>query len=193
MHLPIQFLHPAVGIAVCLVGLVLLWTRSRRQPAVVHSQVDIHKNLKGFPMVGRLPTLFFLCFVVSLAGLLAWPVRPEDKEKRYMDTRDNIIAVDISGSMGSAIQGGAPEGLDWPSDKGSFRRLDLAQYAVQLFVAKRQGDRVGLMVFDDATYKHWPLTDDLKIIIRKSELISKTVGGGTNFEGPTEKIGRAHV
>jgi Ca-activated chloride channel family protein len=57
-----------------------------------------------------------------------------------------------------------------------------------MFTARRQGDRVGLMVFDTRTYKHWPLTDDLKIILRKAKLISKHVGGGTDFEGPEGPI-----
>jgi Ca-activated chloride channel family protein len=185
MHLPITFLYPAAFL-LGLLGVGLLWARGRRQPAVVHSQVGIQKDLKGFPIVGWLPTVFYSLFVISVVSLLAWAVRPEDKEKRYMDTRDIIIAVDMSGSMGSAIQAGPPEGLDWPAEKGQFRRIDLAQWAVQQFVARRKGDRVGLMVFDDATYKHWPMTDDLKIIVRKSDLISRYIGGGTNFEGPTE-------
>lgn len=185
MHFPFTFLYPAAFL-LSLVGLGLLWARSRRQPAVMHSQVDIHKNLKSIPLLGWLPTLTYLMFIVSLSALLAWAVKPEDVEKKFLDTRDIIIAVDMSGSMGGAIPGGAPKDLDWPADKGAFRRLDLAQYAVKTFVSKREGDRVALMMFDDSTYKHWPLTDDLKIIMRKAELVSKTVGGGTNFEGPTE-------
>jgi Mg-chelatase subunit ChlD len=45
---------------------------------------------------------------------------------------------------------------------------------------------VGLLVFDDDTYYHWPLTDDLRIIKRKSQLLNKRSGGGTNFDGPSE-------
>lgn len=190
MHVPI-FLHPVIGIVTGIIGLGVLWARSRRQPAVQHSQVGIHSNLRSFPLLGWLPTMFYLCFIASLAGLLAWPVFKESVEQRHVETRDVLLSVDQSGSMGGAIQGGPPQDLNWPPDKGSFRRLDLAQYAVQLFVSKRAGDRVGLTVFDDKTYRHYPMTDDLKIIIRKAELISKNTGGGTNFEGPTGPIATA--
>lgn len=186
MNLPVQFLFPAAALAVAGIGLFLLWARTRRQPRVKHSQVDIHKNLTGFPLLGWLPTLFFFCFIASLSGLCAWAVFKVDTEEKRIESRDALLAVDFSGSMGGIISAGPPEGLEWPVDKGQFRRIDLAQWAVKQFVAKRQGDRVGLMVFDDATYKHWPMTDDLKIILRKADLIGQATGGGTNFQGPTE-------
>lgn len=184
MNLPFTFLYPVAAIAVGLLGVLLLWARGRRQPSVKHSQVGMHDNLGGFPLLGWLPTVFSVCFLLSLAGLFAWAVLAVDIEEKRIDTRDNLLAVDFSGSMGGAIS--PPEGLEWPADKGQFRRIDAARWAVQLFVPKRTGDRVGLMVFDDATYKHWPMTDDLKIIMRKSELIGQTVGGGTNLQGPTQ-------
>ena len=188
MHLPFTFMYPIAFAVVGVVGLGLLWARSRRQPAVQHSKVDIHKNLKSFPVLGWLPTLFYSCFVISLAGLLAFAVLPKNEQKDVVETRDVLISVDRSGSMGGAIQAGPPEGLEWPAERGTFRRLDLAQWAVQVFVAKRQGDRVGLTVFDDKTYRHYPMTTKLSIIIRKAELISKDTGGGTNFESPTGPI-----
>lgn len=184
MNLPFQFLFPTAFFVVGILGLGMLWARSRRQPAVLHSQVDIHKNLKSFPLLGWLPTLFLLCFVTSLAGLLAYAVFPVSVKTNVMETRDVLLSVDRSGSMGGAISAGPPEGLEWPAERGTFRRLDLAQWAVQQFVSKRAGDRVGLTIFDDKTYRHYPLTSNLKIIIRKSELISKETSGGTNFEGP---------
>lgn len=188
MQLPVTFLYPVAALVTAILGLGILWARSRRQPAVQHSQVGIHRNLKSFPIVGWLPTVFYSCFIVAMAGLFAWAVLPEDVEKHVADTRDVLISVDQSGSMGSPLAGGPPQGLEWPADRGQFRKIDLAEWAVQVFVPRRQGDRVGLTVFDDNTYRHWPMTDHLKIIIRKSKLLSKGSGGGTNFEGPTGPI-----
>jgi Ca-activated chloride channel homolog len=67
-----------------------------------------------------------------------------------------------------------------------LQRIDVAQETIKNFAERRKGDRVALLVFDDDTYYHWPLTTDLKIIERKSQLLNKRSGGGTNFDGPSE-------
>lgn len=70
-------------------------------------------------------------------------------------------------------------------DKKGNRRLDAAGAAVLSFVRARyvaaQGDRIGIMMFDEGQIWSWPLTDDLKMIYRKGLFIPDLTGGGTNF------------
>lgn len=77
--------------------------------------------------------------------------------------------------------GGSGEGQE---EKGN-RRLDAAGAAVLSFVRARyvahQGDRIGIMMFDEGQIWSWPLTDDLKMIYRKGLFIPDLSGGGTNF------------
>jgi hypothetical protein len=81
----------------------------------------------------------------------------------------------------------------------NLQRFQLARYAAVQFVRSRmeasaeakkkgrQGDRAGMFTFDDEPYWAWPLSSDLNITARKIEgLMSRSTGGGTNFEGPTE-------
>ncbi|MBY0359923.1 MAG: VWA domain-containing protein [Candidatus Obscuribacterales bacterium] len=190
MSLPIQFVSPLMLLLACL-AVPIIWYRSKRQPAVLHSKVSVQKSLGTLPLLGWLPNVFFALTAVCIAAALAKPVLPEQVEKEAFDTRDIMIAVDISGSMTSALPGGAPPGATAIA-KGkdgkeiAYRALDAAEDATKTFTASRQGDRVGIFVFDDQTYYYWPMSRDLKIIQRKADLINSREGGGTNFEGPTE-------
>ncbi|MBY0552020.1 MAG: VWA domain-containing protein [Candidatus Obscuribacterales bacterium] len=191
--LPFTFVYPAL-LLVAAVVLPLVWLRRRRQPTVGHSEVSIQKNLKSFHLLGWLPTILFSGFMLAMIGSLARPVVPEEHEHRSMDTRDIVLAVDISGSMSSGNVGQPPENTSWKppaTGNGSYRPLDAAQDAVLQFVPGRQGDRVGLFFFDDQAYYAWPMTDDLKVILKHALRIHKFNGSGTNFEGPTDSDPRS--
>lgn len=190
LSLPFTFLYPAV-LAVALVALPVLWLRRRRNPRVGHSQADLHKNLRANALFAWLPNILLAAFIITLAAALARPVVPEANKVKTIETRDVVVAVDFSGSMGSGNVGPRPPGgavAPGSNDPNpSYRPLDAAQDATKAFVEKRVGDRVGLFMFDDEVYYLWPLTDDLKIILRKANLVNRRTGGGTNFEGPTER------
>jgi len=189
----ISFAYPLL-LALTVAVVPMLWLLRRRQSALGHSQVDMHKGLRSFSLVGWLPTVFFALAWVALVAALARPLLPETVEKRSIQTRDFIVVTDISGSMWTPIgdpaqqqfAGGQPGSTGPGSDTRRLQRIDVAQEAIKVFVEHRKGDRVALLVFDDDTYYHWPLTDDLKIIQRKSQLLNKRPGGGTNFEGPSD-------
>lgn len=188
--LPFQFVYPAV-LALSLVAIPVLWLRKRRQTALAHPQVGMHTSLKGTPLLARLPGFFLTMAIVALAAALSMPVVPETKTTENIQTREIVIAVDMSGSMFSGVFAPQPPpnsvGVRY-DDKGApqpYQPIDAAVDATYTFVEKRTGDRVALFVFDDDTYWHWPLTDDLKIVLRKAKLLNARSGGGTNFEGPT--------
>lgn len=189
----ISFAYPFL-LSLTLAVLPMLWLRPRRQAALGHSQVAMHKGLRYFALVGWIPTILFVLAWAALCVALARPLLPETVEKRSIQTRDFVIVTDISGSMFVPISdpsqqqfaGGQPGSTGPGSESRRLQRIDVAQEAIKVFVERRKGDRVALLVFDDDTYYHWPLTDDLKIIQRKSQLLNKRPGGGTNFEGPSD-------
>lgn len=164
----------------CILSVALMWMRRWRQPAELVTSVAVQKNLPRLPFVSLAPQGLFLLALLSVNVWLAKPVIPIVNEVRTFETRDIFLAVDKSGSMDTVIEDaeGNPHG----------RRIDAAARAVEFFVSRRQGDRIGLAVFDDNTYMHWPMTDDLSIISKKSALIPRFVNGGTNIEGPTGPI-----
>jgi len=167
-------------LVLAFLSIALTVIRRWRQPAELLPSVSIQKNLPRLSAVRMIPQAFFLLAMVSINCWLAQPVIPVSNETRSLETRDIFIAVDKSGSMDSIIQD--EEG----NSKG--RKIAAAADALKFFAARRQGDRIGLAVFDDNTYLHWPLTDDLNVIIKKADLIPQYAGGGTNFETETGPI-----
>lgn len=198
MQLPITFLYPWL-LALSVAVVPFIWLRRKRQPAVGHSGIGIHKNLRSVPLVGWLPTIFLTLSFVALVAALARPVLPEVSENRSMETRDICVAVDISGSMSATLpppQQPTDSSNQAPPANGTsgsnatqqkdYRRLDAARDAVVQFVQAREGDRLCVMVFDDQAYFYWPLSDDHKIVLRKAQILNSYTGGGTNFEGPSK-------
>lgn len=75
---------------------------------------------------------------------------------RTLSARDLMLAVDISGSMDQA---------DFKAADGVvLRRLDGVKRVVDDFVAHRQGDRLGLVLFGTRAYVQAPLTRDLAVV-----------------------------
>lgn len=66
--------------------------------------------------------------------------------------RDLMLALDLSGSM---------EIADMQYQGQSINRLDAVKQVVSDFIQRRQGDRIGLILFADAAYQQTPLTFDL--------------------------------
>ncbi len=69
--------------------------------------------------------------------------------------RDLMLAVDISGSM--AIPDLDPQG-------GQATRLDVVKLTGSRFIERREGDRVGLILFGSRAYLQTPLTFDRKTV-----------------------------
>ncbi len=183
--MPITFAYPQFLLLVLLV-VPILWYAARRRKAVGHSHVGLHKNVRNVPLLGRLPTILLVAFWTLVCVALTRPQLTETGEKEVINTRDFVIATDISGSMSATISDPAQIDLAGSTSNGQPRqvnRLMVAEKAIELFIRERQGDRVALFLFDDETYYSWPLSKDLKVIKLKNQGISRYSGGGTNFEG----------
>jgi Ca-activated chloride channel homolog len=75
---------------------------------------------------------------------------------RTLSARDLMLAVDISGSMDQA---------DFKAPDGTMlRRLDGVKRVVDDFIAHRQGDRIGLILFGTRAYVQAPFTQDLAAV-----------------------------
>ncbi|WP_456408282.1 vWA domain-containing protein [Thiolapillus sp.] len=72
-----------------------------------------------------------------------------------MQGRDLMLAVDLSGSMAEE---------DFVIGKQRVDRLTATKIVAGNFIEKRQGDRVGLILFGEQAYLQAPLTHDLKTV-----------------------------
>jgi len=109
--------------------------------------------------VARRPVSQWL--VLSLAWLLivvaiARPQWLGEPVTRDLPMRDLLVAVDLSGSM---------EAKDFTDFEGNnVDRLTAVKQVLDDFFARRDGDRVGLILFGSAAFVQVPFTDDLDVV-----------------------------
>jgi Ca-activated chloride channel family protein len=94
----------------------------------------------------------FWCLVVVAASGPKYMGEPEALPQQG---RDLMMAIDLSGSMNN---------MDMEIEHKQVNRIDAVKYVVTDFIARRQGDRLGLILFADAAYQQTPLTFDLKTV-----------------------------
>lgn len=120
-----------------------------------------------------------LPFVVWILVLIAlarpqWIESPITREK---PTRDLLLLVDLSGSMlHEDFTGPAGETVD---------RLTAVKSVLGEFLSKRDGDRVGLVVFGDSPFLQAPFSTDLQL---SEQLLNETAIG---MAGPKTAFGDA--
>ena len=97
-------------------------------------------------------SLTWLLIVVAMARP-QWLEEPIIKE---LPMRDLLVAVDLSGSM---------EAQDFTDIDGNVvDRLTAVKQVLDAFFARRDGDRVGLILFGSAAFVQVPFTDDLEVV-----------------------------
>ncbi|WP_370978683.1 VWA domain-containing protein [Agaribacterium sp. ZY112] len=114
----------------------------------------------------------WFAFIVALSQ----PVRLGEAQSMSSSGRDLMLAVDISDSM---------KKNDMPIQTEWFRRIDVAKYILADFLNKREGDRVGLILFGSGAYLQAPLTYDLVTV---NTLLQEASLG---IAGPKTAIGDA--
>jgi len=93
----------------------------------------------------------WLCIVAALAR----PQWIEPPITKNVPVRDMLLAVDLSGSM---------ETKDFKNAEGKqVDRLTAVKEVLDDFLARRKGDRVGLIFFGTAPFVQAPFTEDLQV------------------------------
>jgi len=114
---------------------------------------------------------------VLVLTALARPQWLEPPIERSIPTRDLLLLVDLSGSM---------EQQDFTNAAGqSVDRLVAVKEVLNEFLAQRQGDRVGLVVFGTAPFLQIPFTTDLNLC---RQLLDETA---VRMAGPRTALGDA--
>ncbi len=116
--------------------------------------------------------LLWLAVLVSAARPL-WVGPPQPQT---LSGRDLLLAVDISGSMGTQ---------DMLLEDAAVDRLTVVKQVLADFIARRPGDRLGLILFGSQAYMQVPLTFDHNAL---SQLLQEAQIG---FAGKNTAIGDA--
>jgi len=114
----------------------------------------------------------------AVIGSLVWTLlvigvaRPEwvgEPIVRTEAARDIMLAIDLSGSM---------DYRDFPGeDGGNVSRFSAVQRVVDRFIAERESDRIGLIVFGGKAYIQLPFTRDLETARSLVELMDVAMAG----------------
>ncbi len=122
--------------------------------------------------------------VLSLAWLAlvlaaTQPVWIEPPLTKIVPRRDLLLALDISQSMETPdVPAGSAGGK-------TIARIEAAKQAIDDFISRRDGDRLGLVVFGDGAYLSVPFTEDHALV---RQMLTET---RTGLAGPRTKLGEA--
>lgn len=126
----------------------------------------------------RFGVSFWTLLLVWLLCLVAMsrPVLLGEAVELPGKARDLYLAVDISGSM---------EERDMVVNNRAVSRIQLVKHVLSEFIQRREGDRIGLILFADNAYIQAPLTFDLQTV---AQLMQEAQLG---FAGQKTAIGEA--
>lgn len=153
-----RFANPFVLLGLLALPMLAILTtqlKSLRRPATLrYADIGLTENEASRTWrVELLPLLRWLRWI-GLALLIVALARPQSGDSRRIAQGEGVdiaLALDISGSMRS---------LDFEPDN----RLVAAKAVIQDFVATREFDRVGLVVFAESAFVQAPLTVDHDVL-----------------------------
>jgi Ca-activated chloride channel family protein len=183
----LEFTYPWV-FCLLLAPVLIRWLAPAHRESRDSLQVPYFQRLVGLsgetPRTGA--SIRRRLVIQGVAGLLGWSLliialaRPEwvgEPVKIEKTARDLMLAVDLSGSM---------EATDFNDAEGEQTdRLTVAKDVLEEFVAGREGDRLGLIVFGSSAYLQAPFTDDHQTLL---ELLDESI---VNMAGPSTALGDA--
>ena len=124
----------------------------------------------------RLARICFWLFWICLLAAASRPFWLGEPLSRTISGRDLMLAVDISGSMSET---------DMTINSKTASRIEVLKVVVNKFIQRRDGDRLGLILFGTNAYTYVPLTFDLDTL---SELLADI---STGLAGRHTAIGDA--
>lgn len=148
-----------------------VWYIFRQKKSTASIQVSTTAPVFKAPMTIRhyLRHLVYVCFVIALAFFVVVLARPQSsKNWENMTTEgiDIVIALDISSSMLAQ---------DFQPD-----RLEAAKNVAMEFIAGREYDRMGLVVFAGEAFTQCPLTTDRAVLLNLfKDIHSNMIEDGT--------------
>lgn len=157
-----EFLWPW---AFALLPLPLLWRRwlpAASQSSSDALRIPFFQQLQAEGIVGQgsshphrlLLLLTALCWLL-LVTAMARPVLAGKPLAMPVSARELLMAIDLSGSMGRD---------DFAYNGHSVDRLAVVKAVADEFIGRRNGDRVGLILFSDRAYLQAPLTLDRQVV-----------------------------
>ena len=136
---------------------IFLKLRNKSKNTIKVSSLKGVDNLSSSVM-GKLSSIIPVLKIISLILLIVALARPQWGDKKINVTTQGvniILALDLSESM---------RALDFKKNKKIVTRLEAVKIVVRQFILKREGDRIGMVVFGSNAFTQLPLTRDYNTI-----------------------------
>ena len=189
-------------VAVPVLLVALAWQWRRRRTFVAFSTADwIHRL--GYPpsRVRRLPAIATAAAFGFIVVALMDPVVPYSETQVTAQGLDIVLVVDLSSSMqevmGLARPSQSMANLTFTSRDQTPRRLagktrlETTKEALKELIGRRDGDRLGLVVFSDHAYLVSPLTFDHDNLFKYVDMLDDQILRGEGMTAIGDGIGMA--
>ncbi|UCG42453.1 MAG: VWA domain-containing protein, partial [candidate division WOR-3 bacterium] len=147
-----RFAHLWFFTLLVLVPVFVWWMLRKRRGSLRYSDLSF---LKRAPNPGRwlraVPTALYAVSLVFMIIALARPQKGREYQEVETQGIDIMLCLDISGSMRA-------------EDFSPKNRLNVAKERAKEFIEKREGDRIGLVVFAAKSLPQCPLTMNRNIL-----------------------------
>lgn len=167
-----------------LVILGLLIRRRRQKNYFAHPLLFyLRSRIRPASSIVHLPKLFELLALGYLLVAVIHPVLPSAEYQVIQEGLDILLVLDLSSSMQEPLESKAPTMQQWweAGQKGKSR-LDAVKEAMASFIQRRQGDRIGVVVFSENGYVVTPMTVHTSYLIRYLQMVDNDTLAG---EGQT--------
>ncbi len=131
-------------------------------PLFEQADVPISSRTQSKRWLPRISLWLFWIFLVLAASRPLWVGEPVTQT---ISGRDLMLAVDISGSM---------QEKDMLVNSRAVSRIEVLKKVVSEFINRREGDRLGLILFGTNAYTYVPLTFDRQTL--NELLLDATIG-----------------
>ncbi|MBU1196682.1 MAG: VWA domain-containing protein [Proteobacteria bacterium] len=174
-----RFASPLFLLLLIILALIVFFKmrKTRRRHINVSSLKGLDSiSSQGTVLISKLLPVLKILGLICLILALARPQWGDKKINVATEGVNIILALDLSESM---------RALDLKIDDRIVTRLDAVKSVVREFIMKREGDRIGMVVFGSNAYTQLPLTRDYNTI---SFILDKLEIGAA---GPRTAIGDA--
>ena len=186
----IEFAYPWLLLLLLLVPLIGYYcTYRQKQPSVTVSSVEPFMEVRT---VVRRPGFPLSCMLLALVVLIVALARPRAGSEKFVIRSkgiDIVLAIDLSGSMGSYdvprnITSG--DALVQAIRSGALKtRLEIAKEEIAKFISGRPNDRIGLVGFAEKAYNLAPPTlDHAWLLAHLARLRPGMLGDMTGIASP---------
>ena len=169
-----RFEDPWLLLLITLLPLAIVLTRNNA--VISYSSINRLKTLRSgrMQLISAIPNflkaLAFSLLIIALA-------RPQEGHKRSQVLSagvDIVLAIDTSGSM---------QALDFMKEEKRIDRLEVVKDVVAEFIATRENDRMGMVVFGQEAFTQCPLTLDHDILLAFLKNLEIGVAGDSTAIG----------